>query len=64
MSQYVPMHKAENYPEINRTLKPLEYKIIINKALKLNLNAFTQDLDSATTQMLPDFCKQDKQFKF
>lgn len=64
MSQYVPMYKAENYPEINRVIKPLEYKIVVGKAIKLNLNAFTQDLDSATTQMLPDFCKQDKQFKF
>ncbi len=64
MSQYVPMHEAESYPEINRVLKPLEYKIVINKAIKLKLNAFTQELDSATTQMLPDFGKQDKQFKF
>lgn len=64
MSQYVPMHQAESYPEINRVLKPLEYKVVINKAIPLNLNALTQDMNSATTQMLPDFNKQDKQFKF
>lgn len=64
MSQYVPMHKAKDYPEINRTLKPIEYKVVINEAIKLKLNAFTQDLDSATTNMVPDFSSQNKQFKF
>lgn len=65
MSQYVPMYKACNYPEINRTLKPLEYKIIVNYAKKLNLtNALIQDLSSSTTQLLPNFNVQDKQFKY
>ena len=65
MSQYVPMHKAQNYAEINRTLKPLEYKIVINHAKKLGLkNAFIQELDSNSTDMLPNFLVQDKQFKY
>lgn len=65
MSQYVPMHKACDFLEINRTLKPLEYKIIVNHAKKLNLNnALIQELSSNTTQLLPDFNIQDKQFKY
>lgn len=56
MSQYTPFGNAKNFPEINRTLTPLEYKAVIAHALKLNLkNALIQDLSSATTQMIPDF---------
>lgn len=65
MSQYVPMHKASAFAEINRPLKPLEYKIVVNHAKKLGLNnAFIQDLCSNTTDLLPDFNSQDKQFKY
>ncbi len=65
MSQYVPMYQACKYPEINRLIKPLEYKIIVNHAKKLGLNhAFIQELDSGTTELLPDFNIQDNQFKY
>ena len=65
MSQYVPMANAKNYPEINRKLKPIEYKILINKLKKLNFeNVFLQDLDSASTIFTPDFKVQDDNFKY
>ena len=65
MSQYSPMYKSNMYPEINRTLKPLEYKIIINYAKKLDLkNVLVQELDSNTTELVPNFSTQDKQFKY
>ena len=65
MSQYVPMHKAASYDEINRPLRPLEYKIVVNHAKKLKLNnAFVQELCSNSTEMVPDFNLQDKQFKY
>lgn len=60
MSQYLPMGNAKNYPEINRTLKPLEYKIVVNHALKLGFtNLLTQDLSSNTSELIPDFNTSD-----
>lgn len=65
MSQYVPMGNAENFPEINRKIKPVEYKILVNKLNKLGFkNVFLQDYSSATTEYTPDFSKQDKMFKY
>lgn len=65
MSQYSPMGKANQYPEINRTLKPLEYKIIVNHAKKLRLkNALIQDSSSKSDCLVPNWKNQDPQFKF
>jgi len=56
MSQYEPRYDAVNYPEINRKITPLEYKRVINTAIKLNLeNCFTQDLSSADSKYTPKF---------
>lgn len=63
MSQYVPMGNAKNHPEINRKIKPLEYKILINKLNNLGFkNVFLQDYSSASTEFTPDFNKQDQKF--
>lgn len=60
MSQYLPMGNAKNYPEINRTLKPLEYKLVVNHAVKLGLkNVLTQDISSNTDELIPDFKSSD-----
>lgn len=65
MGQYVPYGNAKNYPEINRTLKPLEYKSVINKAKNLkNKIVLIQELSSATTQMIPDFDCKKTQFDY
>ena len=56
MSQYIPYYKANNFKEINRTLKPLEYKIVVNYANKLGFsNGFVQDLTSADSKYTPKF---------
>ncbi|MDE6276390.1 MAG: radical SAM protein [Clostridia bacterium] len=56
MCQYVPFGNANKFPEINRKLKPLEYKIAVQHALKLGLdNTFVQSLESATDDYIPDF---------
>ena len=56
MSQYEPRYDAQNFPEINRKLTPLEYKRVVNHALKLNMtNCFTQDLSSADSKYTPHF---------
>jgi len=56
MSQYEPMHKANEYVEINRKITPLEYKRVVNYALKLDMNnCFIQDLSSADSKYTPKF---------
>ncbi len=56
MSQYEPLYNAKNYTEINRKLKPIEYKRVVSHALQLNLvNAYIQDLSSANSKYIPDF---------
>ena len=63
MSQYTPMTNLEKYPEINRKIKPLEYKILINKLEKMDFkNVFLQDFSSACSDYTPDFNNQDKKF--
>ena len=53
MSQFTPM---PNCIEPNRRLKPIEYKIVINHAIKLGLtNIFTQEISSAEEEYIPDF---------
>lgn len=65
MSQYVPMANAKDHPEINRKLKPLEYKILTNHLLKLNFNnTFIQDFESATDYFTPDFKEQTSDFNY
>ena len=65
MSQYVPMANAVNHPEINRKIKPIEYKILLNLLNKLNFsNVFTQELESANSCYTPDFEIQDNDFKY
>lgn len=65
MSQFVPMAKAKDYPEINRKLRPLEYKILVNKLEELGFeNAFTQDFESAETIYTPNFKEDNGDFDF
>lgn len=65
MAQYVPMANAKMFPEINRKITPLEYKILVNKLKTLGFkNALIQDLDSANTCYTPDFNSQNNNFKF
>ena len=56
MSQYVPCGNAKNFPEINRRVLPLEYKILVNKLISLDfVNAFVQDFSSANNCFTPNF---------
>lgn len=48
MGQYTPMFKASDYPDINRRLKPIEYKIVAKAMLDMGLdNGYFQELESA-----------------
>ena len=54
MGQYLPMHKAGEYKEIDRKLKPIEYKIVCNKAIELGLtDGYFQELSSADELYIP-----------
>ncbi len=65
MSQYVPMGNAEAFPEINRKIKPVEYKILVNRLKKLGFNnVFLQDFSSASTEFTPDFENKKSDFDF
>ena len=56
MSQYEPRYDAKNYPEINRKIRAIEYKRVVNHALNLGLhNAYIQDLSSADSKYTPKF---------
>jgi len=58
MSQYTPPSELrESLPQnLKRTLRPLEFKYILNKLDELEIgDGFIQDISSATEEMLPDF---------
>ena len=55
MSQYVPMYRANEFSKIDRKITPLEYKIVVKRALDLGLTGFMQDLDSADSSYIPKF---------
>lgn len=55
MSQYSPLYRASQYPEINRTLTVAEYDEITDYAISLGLeNVFIQEMESHDA-CLPDF---------
>ncbi|MBE0651710.1 MAG: radical SAM protein [Bacteroidales bacterium] len=63
MSQYSPLYKASQYPEINRSLTVEEYDEIMDYAMDLDLeNVFIQELESKDA-CIPDF-SQEKPFNF
>lgn len=56
MNQYVPMFKACDYPEINKSLNPKHYESLINYALDLGVeNGFVQDSGTNSVAYIPDF---------
>jgi uncharacterized Fe-S radical SAM superfamily protein PflX len=55
MSQYTPLN-VEIMAELNRKLKPIEYKIVLKEMENLGIvNGFVQDLNSSTTEYIPPF---------
>lgn len=56
MSQYIPYHKAEQYPEINRRITRREYEKAADYFLKLGFeHGYVQERDSAEETYIPDF---------
>lgn len=56
MFQYTPCYKATTIPTLNRKIKPLETKIIVNHLLSCGFNdCLIQELSSASTDYIPSF---------
>lgn len=55
MSQYVPCHRASEYPEINRKIYTAEYEKVVKAATDFGLAGYIQQRSSATLEMTPDF---------
>lgn len=55
MSQYVPLGRALDYPEINRTLRKSEIRSAQAYMAALELPGFVQDPDSANEGYVPSF---------
>lgn len=55
MCQYVPVNKAHDFPKINRTITRREYDKVKYELYALDLDGFTQDLTSASTDFIPDW---------
>ncbi len=55
MSQYAPLHRASEFPELNTTLTEIEYESIVDKAWDMGFeNVFIQDMSSSKCG-IPDF---------
>jgi putative pyruvate formate lyase activating enzyme len=55
MSQYTPLGRAEEYPEINRSLRKAEARKAAEYMDALGLEGFTQELTAANAQYVPAF---------
>ncbi|MCL4516421.1 MAG: radical SAM protein [Firmicutes bacterium] len=56
MSQYTPLYKACQYPEINRPVSREEYDEVVDYFLEIGLeNGYMQEPGSATGTYIPDF---------
>lgn len=55
MSQYVPLHNANKFPELNRSVTTEEYNTVLKKLEQTKFVGYTQELTSATTDCIPSF---------
>lgn len=55
MRQYTPEFNRSEYRELNRRVTSFEYKSVVDEAVRLGLDGFTQDASSATAAFTPDF---------
>jgi putative pyruvate formate lyase activating enzyme len=56
MSQYTPMNKANEFPELNHKINSAHYESLVNYAVEHGLvNGFIQEYNSADEEYVPDF---------
>ena len=55
MSQFVPCFQAVGHAVLDRRITRREYEKVTNRFVKLGLNGYVQERDSASDQYIPDF---------
>ncbi len=55
MSQYTPCYLAKEHSVIGRRITRYEYDKVVSKFMKLGLNGFVQERESASEEYIPDF---------
>lgn len=55
MRQYTPQFTPDSYKELKRKITTFEYNFVLNEALSLGFDGFSQDSSSATIAFTPDF---------
>lgn len=55
MSQYIPLGRAAEYPDINRRITRREYDKVLARLYELGLEGFAQQLSSADTKYVPQW---------
>ena len=56
MSQFTPTKELKRYPEINRTIRPIEYKALLAFGEKLGIErGYTQELSASGAEYIPAF---------
>lgn len=55
MAQYVPFGKALEIEKLNRKLTKREYQKVLNELIHLELDGFSQEMESATKDYIPKF---------
>ena len=55
MCQYVPWGEVKHDPKLGRKITKREYEKVKRELLNLELDGFTQDLSSASTEYIPDW---------
>ncbi len=55
MRQYTPEFNRSEYKELSRRITAFEYESVVNEAVKLGLNGFTQNKGCATAELTPSF---------
>ncbi|MDD4900525.1 MAG: 4Fe-4S cluster-binding domain-containing protein [Patescibacteria group bacterium] len=58
MSQYAPVFKAKNFPELRRNVAPEEYEKVFHYMLKLGLDQGWAQAPGSHSVFLPDFTKE------
>ena len=55
MRQYTPEFNRSEYKELSRRITAFEYESVVNEAVKLGLNGFTQNKGCANPELTPSF---------
>ncbi len=64
MAQYEPMHRAREFPELNRRISPAEYEEALDMARDLGFSTIlAQDLAESPDNAVPDFTDESAPFK-